>query len=117
VAECPVALAKRLYVSGPNATRERVEEILQSLWPGCRFVWVRAVRHHDVGSKFRVIGFFGPSNGSGRPPEPPGVVPPAQPPQLRRAVLEEKPIVRLEDTDIALVLMEADPNERIPGPA
>jgi hypothetical protein len=97
-----VAIAKRLYVWGPNATREGAEEIFHALWPGCRHVWVHSVPKPDMSIRFRVIGLFGFSGGPKRGSEPPSVDPGTDQPKSRRSILDEpneKVMVSLMDVD------------------
>ena len=104
-----MAIAKCLYVWGPNATKEGAEEIFRSLWPGCRYVWVHSVPKPDMRIRFRVIGLFGPGR-SKRGPEPPSVDRETNPRKRRRPILDEpneKVMVRLTDVDPEAVVTQA----------
>ncbi len=68
--ECRVPFVRRLYVQGPEATKESAAEIFRALYPDCRFVWVHLAPLRDMYSRFSVIGIVGRSR---RRPEPPSV--------------------------------------------
>jgi hypothetical protein len=70
VPECRVPFVRRLYVQGPEATKESAEEIFRTLYPDCRFVWVHLAPQRDMYLRFHVVGVIDLWR---RRPEPPSV--------------------------------------------